>query len=146
LHVRDVSHEEAEAQSQDVENVLRELGIEPNDKRLVEIWNKIDRLTSERRNELANIAERQPGERKPVLVSAVTGEGLDRLRAAIEAGVGAGRVVQDVLLDPADGAGVSWLHRHTEVLAKAMDDDGKLKVTVRAEPAVMERVKAKFRR
>jgi len=146
LHVRDVSHEEAEAQSQDVENVLRELGIEPNDKRLVEIWNKIDRLTSERRNELANIAERQPGERKPVLVSAVTGEGLDRLRAAIEAGVGAGRVVQDVLLDPADGAGLSWLHRHTEVLAKAMGDDGKLKVTVRAEPAVMERVKAKFRR
>jgi GTP-binding protein HflX len=146
LHVRDVSHEEAEAQSQDVENVLRELGIEPNDKRLVEIWNKIDRLTSERRNELANIAERQPGERKPILVSAVTGEGLDRLRAAIEAGVGAGRVVQDVLLDPADGAGLSWLHRHTEVLAKAMGDDGKLKVTVRAEPAVMERVKAKFRR
>jgi GTPase len=146
LHVRDVSHEEAEAQSQDVENVLRELGIEPNDKRLVEIWNKIDRLTSERRHELANIAERQPGERKPVLVSAVTGEGLDRLRAAIEAGVGAGRVVQDVLLDPADGAGLSWLHRHTEVLAKAMGDDGKLKVTVRAEPAVMERVKAKFRR
>ncbi len=144
LHVRDVSHEEADAQSQDVENVLRELGIEPNDKRLVEIWNKIDRLTSERRNELANIAERQPGERKPVLVSAVTGEGLDRLRAAIEAGVGASRVVQDVLLDPADGAGVSWLHRHTEVLAKAMGDDGKLKLTVRAEPPVMERVKAKF--
>ena len=144
LHVRDVSHEEAEAQSQDVENVLRELGIEPNDKRLVEIWNKIDRLTSERRSELANIAERQPGERKPVLVSALTGEGLERLRAAIEAGVGASRMVHDVLLDPADGAGVSWLHRHTEVLAKAMDDDGKLKLTVRAEPAVMERVKAKF--
>jgi GTPase len=144
LHVRDVSHEEAEAQSQDVENVLRELGIEPTDKRLVEIWNKIDRLTSERRDELANIAERRAGARKPVLVSAVTGEGLDRLRAAIEGGVGAGRVVQDLLLDPADGAGVSWLHRHTEVLAKAMGDDGKLKLTVRAEPAVMQRVKARF--
>ncbi|MFL5123200.1 MAG: GTPase HflX, partial [Microvirga sp.] len=107
LHVRDVSHEEAEAQSQDVENVLRELGIEPNDKRIVEIWNKIDRLTPERRSELANIAERQPGDRKPVLVSAVTGEGLERLRDAIEAGIGAGRVTADVLLDPADGAGVS---------------------------------------
>jgi len=144
LHVRDVSHEEAEAQSQDVENVLRQLGIEPNDKRLVEIWNKIDRLTSERRSELANIAERQAGTRKPVLVSALTGEGLERLRAAIEAGVGAGRIVHDVLLDPSDGAGVSWLHRHTEVLAKVMDEDGKLKLTVRAEPAVMERVKSKF--
>ena len=39
---------------------------------------------------------------------------------------------------------MSWLHRHTEVLAKSMDDGGKLKVTVRAEPAVIERVKAKF--
>ena len=144
LHVRDVSHEEAEAQSQDVESVLRELGIEPNDKRLVEIWNKIDRLTSDRRSELANIVERQPGARKPVLVSALTGEGLERLRAAIEAGVGAARIVQDVLLDPSDGAGVSWLHRHTEVLAKVMHEDGQLKLTVRAEPAVMERVKAKF--
>ncbi len=144
LHVRDVSHEEADAQSQDVEHVLRELGIEPNDKRIVEIWNKIDRLTPERRSELANIAERQTRERKPVLVSAVTGEGMETLRAAIEAGVGAGRVTRDLLLDPADGAGVSWLHRHTEVLGKIMDEDGKLKLTVRAEPAVMERVKAKF--
>jgi hypothetical protein len=39
---------------------------------------------------------------------------------------------------------VSWLHRHTEVLAKVMDEDGKLRVTVRAEPATMERVRAKF--
>jgi GTPase len=144
LHVRDVSHEEAEAQSRDVENVLRELGIEPNDRRIIEIWNKIDLLTPERRAGLANIADRQTRERKPVLVSAVTGEGLDRLRAAIEANVGAGRVTRDVFLDAADGAGVSWLHRHAEVLAKTMDEDGKLKLTVRAEPATMERVKAKF--
>src|SRR5215216_2576592 len=92
LHVRDVSHEEADAQSHDVENVLRELGIEPNDKRIVEIWNKIDRLPPERRMELANKAERHADERRPVLVSAVTGEGMERLRDTIEAGVGAGRV------------------------------------------------------
>jgi GTP-binding protein HflX len=127
-----------------VENVLRELSIEPNDKRIVEVWNKIDRLAPERRLEVANRAERRSGDRKPVLVSAVTGEGMERLRAAIEAGIGASRLTVDLLLDPSDGAGVSWLHRHTEVLAKAMDDDGKLKVTVRAEPATIERAKAKF--
>ena len=144
LHVRDMAHEDADAQSNDVENVLRELGIEPNDKRLVEIWNKIDRLTPERRLELANIAERQSGERKPVLISAMTGEGMDRLRDAIEAGVGASRITEDVLLDASDGAGASWLYRHAEVLAKTMDDDGKLKITIRAEPAVIQRVRAKF--
>ena len=51
LHVRDVSHEDAEAQSRDVEKILHELGIEPrkeaDDKRsLIEVWNKIDRLDS----------------------------------------------------------------------------------------------------
>ena len=34
--------------------------------------------------------------------------------------------------------------RHTEVLATTLSEDGKLKLTVRAEPATMERVKAKF--
>jgi GTP-binding protein HflX len=145
LHVRDVSHEETEAQSQDVENVLRELGIEPDDKRIVEVWNKIDRLAAERREELANTAERQPAERRSVLVSAVTGEGLNDLRGAIEGRLGAGRATRELLLDPADGAGLSWLHRHTEVLNQGMDEkNGRLKVIVRGDPAAMERVKAKF--
>src|SRR6185312_10238607 len=38
LHVRDVSHEDAEAQLHDVAEVLRALGIEPNDEqRLIEV-------------------------------------------------------------------------------------------------------------
>src|SRR5438132_3035990 len=45
LHVRDVSHEDTEAQSHDVEEVLSALGIDPNEEqRLIEVWNKIDRL------------------------------------------------------------------------------------------------------
>src|SRR5581483_3077030 len=42
LHVRDVSHEDAEAQLHDVEKILRELGIDPHartDRRvLIEVW------------------------------------------------------------------------------------------------------------
>ena len=50
LHVRDVSHEDTEAQSLDVEEVLRQLGIAPHDgARLIEVWNKIDRLDASRR-------------------------------------------------------------------------------------------------
>ena len=61
LHVRDVSHEEAEAQQQDVEDVLRQLGIEAgdDDQRVIEIWNKIDRLGGAERTQLANLAGRQ---------------------------------------------------------------------------------------
>src|SRR5712675_2482192 len=44
LHVRDVSHEDSEAQSQDVEIVMRQLEIEPErGGHLIEVWNKIDR-------------------------------------------------------------------------------------------------------
>jgi len=146
LHVRDMSHDDAEPQSRDVQEVLRELGIEPADKRLIEIWNKIDRLSAERRIELFNLAARQPSARRPVLVSAVTGEGVDSLKASIEAHLGSGRMTLDLVLDPADGAGMSWLHRHTEVLSKSMNDQDQLAVTVRAEPATIERVRAKFSR
>jgi hypothetical protein len=39
---------------------------------------------------------------------------------------------------------VSWLHRHTEVLHKAMDDNGRLAMTVRASPDKAQAVRAKF--
>jgi GTPase len=149
LHVRDVSHEDAEAQMHDVEKILRELGIDPaNDPKrkhaLIEVWNKADRLESAERTRLANIAERRPAEERPVLVSAITGEGIDALESAVEARLSAGRVLLELRLDPADGAGVSWLHRHTEVIHKAMDDTGHIAMTVRANPDKANAVRAKF--
>ena len=144
LHVRDMSHEDAAAQSRDVEKVLEELGIAQNDTRMIEVWNKVDRLDEEGRARLANLAERQPAERHPIIVSAVTGEGIDRLTDAIEARLGEGRQTLSVSLDPSDGAGLSWLYRHAEVLSKDMGDDGRLAVTVRADPKNAEIVRRKY--
>jgi GTP-binding protein HflX len=145
LHVRDATHADTAAQAHDVEEVLRALDIDPNDhQRLVEVWNKIDRLDADARAQLENVAARRPAEARPVLVSALTGEGLDRLLAVIEAHIGERRVVLDLLLDPADGAGVSWLHRHAEVMDKEMREDGRLAMTVRADPANAERIRAKY--
>jgi len=142
LHVRDVSHADAEAQSLDVEQVLKQLGIAPHDgARLVEVWNKIDRDAG---ISLRNLAERKPAERHPVLVSALSGEGMDRLATEIEARLAARRVTLDLVIDAADGAGVSWLHRHTEVMTKVLRDDGALAITVRVDPANAERVRVKF--
>jgi GTP-binding protein HflX len=146
LHVRDVAHEDTEAQAHDVKEVLRQLDIDPNDgARLIEVWNKLDLVEPERRVQLANSAGRKPADRRPVLASALTGEGLDRLAEAIESRVTAGRMTLALSLDPADGAGASWLHRHAEVLTKSVGDDGRLAMTVRADPAKADMIRRKFR-
>ena len=145
LHVRDVSHEDTQAQLLDVEDVLSQLGIAPHDgSHQLEVWNKIDRLDVTARTRARNRAERQP--RHPVLVSALSGEGLDRLAAQIEARLAASRLTLDLVIDAADGAGLSWLHRHTEVMTRAPRDDGMIAVTIRADPVNADKVRAKFGR
>ena len=142
LHVRDVSHEDTEAQSHDVEEVLRALGIDPNDEqRLIEVWNKIDRLDADGRARLQNLAERQPaGPAAGAGVGADRGGDRRAGQARSRRGSARSRIVLDLVLDPADGAGVSWLHRHTEVMEKALDDDGQLAMTVRVDPAKADAV------
>jgi len=66
------------------------------------------------------------------------------LLATIETRLALRRIVLDLVLDPADGAGVSWLHRHSEVMAKEMRDDGRLGMTVRADATNAERIRGKF--
>jgi len=132
LHVRDISHEDAEAQQHDVDNVLRQLGVDAASGRIVEVWNKIDRFEPEQRDELKNIAARRPADHPCLLVSAVSGEGVDDLLLAIEQRLAATRTVLALSIDAADGAGVSWLHRNTEVLAKDLVD-GRYAMTVRVE-------------
>ena len=144
LHVRDVSHEDSEAQSHDVEKILAELGIEPDDQRLLEVWNKIDRLDSEQRVRIFNVAERQQHHRHPLLVSALSGEGIENLLTAIESRLGEARQTLQLLLDPSDGAGLSWLYRHSEVLSRQMRDDGRLEISVRADAKNAEMVKHKY--
>jgi len=96
---------------------------------------------------LKNLAERCPADERPVLVSAITGEGVDALEASIEARLAAGRVLIELVLDTADGAGVSWLHRHTEVIGKAVDETtGRIAMTVRVEPEKARAVREKFGR
>jgi GTP-binding protein HflX len=149
LHVRDISHEDAEAQSHDVEKILRELGIEPgreaDDRRaVIDVWNKIDRLEPAARERLLKISQRRGPSERPVLVSAATVEGVKALAELIETRLATSREVIELRLDPADGAGVSWLHRHTEVLKKTIDEDGVIAMTVRADPDKAARLRARF--
>ncbi len=144
LHVRDISHEDAEAQQSDVDAVLRQLGINPDDSgRIIEVWNKVDRFDPEQREELQNIAARRPSDHPAMLVSAVSGEGVDALLAAIEQRLAAKRTTLDLSIDASDGAGISWLHRNAEVLAKELHD-GRFDMTVRVDETKRDIVVSRF--
>src|SRR5580700_5316989 len=143
LHVRDIAHQDAEAQHADVEAILAGLGIDPaNDRRLMEVWNKCDLLGE------AALAARRGAQRlshgNPVIVSALTGQGIEDLRAAIETRLASGRIVFDIALDPANGAGLHWLHENTEVIRKSTAADGAVHIRVRVAPERAEPVRRKF--
>jgi GTP-binding protein HflX len=77
-------------------------------------------------------------------VSATTGEGIDGLLSAIEDRVVSGRPTLHLEIDPADGAGLGWLHRQTEVLSRELTENGKLAVTVRVDPSRVDEVRRRF--
>ena len=142
LHVRDISHEDTDAQSADVEGILTELGIDPNDHhRLLEVWNKLDLLDADHAAAAANSARRRgANDARPILVSALTGAGEDDLTAEIEDRLAEGRPVLDVALDPTDGKGLAWLYENVEVLDRTDADTAiKLRIRVSAERATQIR-------
>jgi GTPase len=144
LHVRDISHEDTAAQQRDVDNVLRQLGINPDGSTcILEVWNKIDRFSPQERENLRNIAARRPPEHPCFLVSAETGEGVDALLAAIEDRLAATRTTLNLSIDAADGAGISWLHRNSEILDKKFHD-GRFNMTVRVDQTKRDIVVNRF--
>jgi GTP-binding protein HflX len=145
LHVRDISHGETEAEATDVQRVLRDLGINPEDRhRVVEVWNKADLLAPDERERLAATVERMPADERPVLVSAITGDGLERLLRAVELRIAKGRPSFQVILDPADGQGPNWLYEQGEVLDRRTDADGRLHLVVRIAPEKEPRLRGRF--
>lgn len=138
VHVRDISHPDSEAQKQDVESVLDELGIDAADReaRLIEAWNKIDRLAPE---ELAQ-HEAEAGRNGPaVLISARTGAGLPILLALIDHRLSAAREIVDLHLGYGEGELLAWLHQHGDVLEQR-DDGAGLQVRAALTPANRERL------
>ncbi len=135
LHVRDVAHEDTQAQAADVQGILRDLGIDPDDgQRVIEVWNKSDLLDDAERERQLGLAELKPDGGRPVLVSALTGDGFARLTGAIETRIATRRPVYRLTLAPGDGQSLAWLHANGEVLSRADGEDGALDLLVRLPP------------
>jgi GTP-binding protein HflX len=145
LHVRDISHGETEAEAGDVQRVLRDLGINPDDRRrIIEVWNKADLLPDTERDRLEASIARIPATERPALVSATTGAGLEELLKGIERRISEGRSTFQVILDPADGQGLNWLYEEAEVLDRRTDVEGKLHLVARIAPEKEPRLHTRF--
>ncbi|MBY8827893.1 GTPase HflX [Hephaestia mangrovi] len=141
IHVRDIAHPDSEAQRADVEAVLTEIGVEEATPR-IEAWNKLDALDDQARAEVIEEAGRRSD---VVAVSALTGEGIDRLVSTVADKLTAGHRRYRVTLDPADGAGAAWLHQHGEVLDQSVEGDRAV-YEVRMAPSDHERFITRFSR
>jgi len=132
LHVRDVAHPDSIAQRNDVNAVLDEMADGPDAPldqgwraRCIEVLNKADLLGG-----TEAIAARADG---GLAVSALTGEGLDVLRVALDARLSSNMVTEQFELATEDGARLAWLYRHGEVLARD-ETEGAIHLTVRLSP------------
>ncbi len=134
LHVRDIASPDAEAEAEDVEAVLAQIGVGPeSERKLIEVWNKVDLLDEATRE----AAERRAEARGAVAVSAVTGEGLPALLSRVAALVDpdAERVFD---LDLGDGEGIAWLYQHGRVTDRAEHDD-RVSITAKLSDQAMGR-------
>jgi GTPase len=146
LHVRDIAHVETDNQARDVEAVLSELGIDTisAESHILEVWNKIDLLSPVTRHEALSAA--QWAERKPALVSAVTGEGIETLLDGIDGRFGHADAIVEVLIPAHEGRLVNWLYEESEVLAREDLETGEVKAKVRIAAEKKERLNAQARR
>jgi GTPase len=141
LHVRDIAHPDTEAEARDVAAVLGELGIDvESSDRIIEVWNKVDLLPEQSRPARMNDGDGP----RVVAISALTGEGVDALLAAIETRLSEHRTVFEVALSGEGLAGLHRLYELGEVLARTDADDGSTVARIRVAEERLNRFHQSF--
>lgn len=115
LHVRDIANPETESQREDVLRVLRSLGIEEGTIPIIECLNKIDLLSCE---QVQFLCAKEKRRSRAVPVSAMTGEGIDKILYEIELIISTKEFFVNVWVDSDNGAAQAWLHAHSRVIKK----------------------------
>lgn len=124
LHVCDVSSPDHEAQHADVVDILESLEIEyETDPRIIEIYNKIDLLDEEERQEITRKCTHNDNR---FAISAQTGQGIETLLQAIAKTISASNQISTFHIPYADGHALAWLHERAEMLERTEDEKGTL--------------------
>ena len=120
LHVRDISHPESTEQAADVAEILTSLGVKATTP-VVEVWNKLDLVDPSLQ---AALVAQATGLSGVYAISAVTGQGLDALLAAVSQHLDDEKTDIVIALGFADGRKRAWLHAEGVVRAEDLDDTG----------------------
>lgn len=147
LHVRDMSSQQAEEQKDDVVSILGDLGIGPIETGegegpvIVEAWNKWELLDDSAREVALSHAD---PEMPKVPLSALTGQGVDRLRRALSDLLSTNHILRSVAVDAADGERLAWLHEHGEVIDIKQESETQMQVSARMALREWGRFDTKF--
>ncbi|MFN3548980.1 MAG: GTPase HflX [Mesorhizobium sp.] len=144
IHLRDISDPDTAAQAEDVERILADLGVEvsPGGK-VIEVWNKIDRLDADTRERLV-LSGAADGAPAPIVVSAITGEGIDALLRQVEGRLSGELAELTVHLTPDRMKLIDWLYRNADVLARDDREDGGTELRLRVTRAMRDEVEEKL--
>ncbi len=145
VHVRDIANPDTAAQAADVMQVLAQIGVDPGGpKPIVEVWNKIDLLDEEDHGAAKARALRSEHHGMgPVPVSAVTGEGVDRLLNILAGLIDQGGAIEADLA-PSEGRALAWLYRHGRIVDRLDADDGHVRLSVRLDPKALGQFEQMF--
>ncbi len=134
LHVRDMADPDNGAQSADVMRILSDLGIDEKvaDERIVEVWNKVDRLDAETHDAIIHKAEGRANVRA---VSAITGEGVDALMEEISRRLSGVLTETTVVLTADQLQFLPWVYNNAVVDAREDNEDGSVTLDVRLSEA-----------
>lgn len=136
LHIRDIADPDSQAQSDDVYDILSQLGISDNGRKGVfEIWNKIDLLTPDALEAMRQV---KTAKGAPLLVSAVTGEGNSELLSLIEDHIAGSNKVIELILELEDLGRLPWFYENTNIIERNDLEDGRVSLKVRASHSAKE--------
>ena len=112
LHVHDCAHPNTKQQAYDVEKILSELGLETamNDGRLIDVFNKVDLLATQPPDRLTMTRQIRNSKTK-VMISALSGEGLDKLSLKIDNQLNRKNKLVKLNLSYEAGDALAWLYR-----------------------------------
>jgi GTPase len=144
LHARDIANPDHVAQAHDVLKVLADLGVSAETTPIIEVWNKVDLVGQD-----ALVGIVPAGKVAGIIqASALTGQGLDELKLAIEKALGEKSRTYHVHVPHTAGADIGWLHSHSEIISRDEPTEQGSGFVVRVEPrhrtAFLERFNGRF--